>query len=587
MSRIAGGPAVSEMLRASGPGEPWTHAKLGWIGAGAPNAHQDGELTVVVDGTVFDPPGPATATVARLYRAHGFAGALTRMNFDAAIALRDGDTLWLARDRFGVRPLYHLPDGSAFASRPRALLALPGVSRAPLRSFVARYAASHYRTFDNDPIASPYEAIEQLPAGHLLKVRDGRATRERWWSLRDTEDLPGTPDELADQYRELLLDAVRVRLATAGRPAFTLSGGMDSSSVVASAVHLTGDRQHAFSSVYAHSEYDESDEISSMLDSAVDEWHRVTIGNQLDVPGIVSEMVEAHDEPVATATWLSHHVLCGTVAEAGFDTLFGGLGGDELNAGEYEYFFFNFADLRAAGREDELRDEVRDWVRHHDHPVFRKSWESMEQALAKTVDLSTPGRILPDRARIERYNAALAPGFFDLRQFDPQMDLVFASYLRNRTYQDLFRETAPCCLRAEDRQTRAAGLRNCDPFFDYRLAEFMFRVPGTLKIQHGVTKQLLRRATEGLLPDKTRMRIKKTGWNAPADNWFSGPGRDMLHDIVASQGFDRGIYNVDEVRRLIDEHDEIVRSGRPQENHMMFLWQLVNLDAWLRWLDTV
>lgn len=587
MSRIAGGRAVEAMLRTSGPGVSWTHADLGWIGAGPANAHQEGDVTVVVDGDVYDPPGQAAATVARLYLTHGFAGALERMNFDGAIALRDGDTLWLGRDRFGVRPLYHLPDGSAFASRPRALLTLPGVSRAPLRSFVARYAASHYRTFDNDPVASPYEAIEQLPAGHLLKVHDGRATRECWWSLREAEDLAGTPDELADHYRELLLDAVRVRLAAAGRPAFTLSGGMDSSSVLASAVHLTGERQHAFSSVYAHSEYDESDEIASMLESAVAEWHRVTIGNRLDVPGLVSQMVDAHDEPVATATWLSHHILCGAVAEAGFDTLFGGLGGDELNAGEYEYFFFNFADLRAAGREDELREEVRAWAQHHDHPIFRKDWDAMEAGLANTVDLSTPGRILPDRARIERYNAALAPGFFDLCEFQPQMDRVYASYLRNRTYQDLFRETAPCCLRAEDRQTRAAGLRNCDPFFDHRLAEFMFRVPGTLKIQHGVTKQLLRRATEGLLPDETRMRIKKTGWNAPADNWFSGPGRDVLRDIVASQDFDRGIYDVGEVRRLIDEHDEIVRSGRPQENHMMFLWQLVNLDAWLRWLDSL
>jgi asparagine synthase (glutamine-hydrolysing) len=411
--------------------------------------------------------------------------------------------------------------------------------------------------------------------------------REAWWSLQEAPDLDGTPGELAERYRELLLDAVGIRLAATDRPAFTLSGGMDSSSVLASAVALTGERQHAYSTVYAHAEYDESDEIRSMLDLAVAEWHQVPIGNRPDVVGLVEDMVAAHDEPVATATWLSHHVLCGEVAGAGFDTLFGGLGGDELNAGEYEYFFFNFADLRAAGREEELREEVAEWVRHHDHPIFRKSYAVMEEGLARTVDLRTPGRILPDRARIERYNAALAPGFYDLREFDPVMDRVFASYLRNRTYQDLFRETAPCCLRAEDRQTSAAGLRNCDPFFDHRLAELMFRVPGELKIRHGVTKQLLRRATEGLLPEETRTRIKKTGWNAPADNWFSGPGRDLLHDVVGSAAFDRGIYDLAEVRRVIDEHDEIVRSGAAAENHMMFLWQLVNLDAWLRWLDAL
>jgi asparagine synthase (glutamine-hydrolysing) len=116
----------------------------------------------------------------------------------------------------------------------------------------------------------------------------------------------------------------------------------------------------------------------------------------------------------------------------------------------------------------------------------------------------------------------------------------------------------------------------------------MFRVPGDLKISGGVTKRLLRMAMRGILPEETRTRVKKTGWNAPADAWFAGEGRDLLHDLVGSSDFRAGdVYDVSEVRRLIDEHDEIVRSGEPRENHMMFLWQLVNLELWLRWLDSL
>ena len=391
----------------------------------------------------------------------------------------------------------------AFASRPRPLLRLPGVSKRLDRRYAGLFAASHYRTFDNDPDSSPYVDVAQLPAAHLLRIGGGRLHKERWWALEDQGDLDTPAEELAERYRELVLDAVRLRVERSARPAFTLSGGMDSSSVLASAVHHTGAKQHAFSTLYSGSEYDESDEIRSMLDAAVEEWHQVAV-DRPNVLELVAQMVEAHDEPVATATWLSHHVLCGEVAAGGFDTVFGGLGGDELNAGEYEYFLFRFADMRAAGEEERLPAEIDAWVGYHDHPVHRKSWETMEQGFARLVDFQRPGRILPDRARMERYSAALEPALFDFAGWEPVMDRVFTSYLKNRTYQDVYRETAPCCLRAEDRQTAAHGMRNCDPFFDHRLVELMFRVPGELKISGGVTKRLLRMAMRGILPEETR-----------------------------------------------------------------------------------
>ena len=566
---------------------------IGWIGAGTSGLHADGELVCAVDGTIYNAAalggGDDAALIARLYREQGLHATLGVLNGDFAIAIYDARSgrLMLARDRFGVRPLYHLRDADqfAFASRPGPLLRLASTSRALDPRFLGLYAASHYRGFDNVPSDSPYEAIAQLPAGHLLTVADSSLELERWWRLEPRSTVGAKEAELAGEYRELLLDAVGVRVAASPAPAFTLSGGMDSSSVLASAVNLTGAKQHAYSTVYEGSEYDEREEIASMLDSTVEDWHTVAV-NEPDVVETVSAMIDAHDEPVATATWLSHFLLCSDVAQGAFETLFGGLGGDELNAGEYEYFLYRFADLRVAGDERTLAHEVDEWVRHHDHPIFRKSFESMTADLERLVDLSTPGRIRPDRRRIERYADAIQPGVFDIRAWDPVLDTPFDSYLANRTYQDIFRETAPCCLRAEDRQTAAYGLANCDPFFDHRLAELMFGVGGELKIRDGVTKRLLREATVGILPDETRQRIKKTGWNAPADQWFCGPGRELLYELVnAPDAKAAAVYDLDRVRRLIDEHDEIVASGEPRENHMMFLWQLVNLELWLRWLD--
>jgi len=565
-------------------------AQVGWVGWRQPNSARANGVAVVLDGAIYNRAELGRAeSDARLcldlYQRHGFVEAVQKLNGDFGLALYDEaqQTLWLARDRFGLKPLYytHSTAPFAFASQPRALLALPGVSRAVNPQFAGLFAGAHYRYFDNNPTASPYAELAQLPAAHWLCVKAGQVATGAYWTLTDAPDLTAPEKELAEQYRSLLLDAVNLRLKTATRPAFTLSGGMDSSSVLASVVELLGAKQHAFSTTTVDATYDESAEIQSMLEPKVEQWHRVKI-DMPDVLTLVGQMVAIHDEPVATATWLSHFLLCAEVAQGGFGGLFGGLGGDELNAGEFEHFWYFFADLRAAHDEARLADEVEHWALYHNHPVFQKSAAIMEATLPRLADLTHPGRCLPDRTRLERYAEAINRDYFDVRSFQPAQDHPFRSYLKNRTYQDLHRETIPCCLRAEDRQTAAQGLDNFLPFLDHRLVEFMFRIPGTLKYKQGVTKNLLREAMRGILPEETRTRVKKTGWNAPAHQWFSGAGCDLLRDLVTAQNFHaRHIYQVPEVLRLIDEHEQIVTGRLQRDNHMMFFWQLVNLETWL------
>jgi len=203
--------------------------------------------------------------------------------------------------------------------------------------------------------------------------------------------------------------------------------------------------------------------------------------------------------------------------------------------------------------------------------------------IERLADPASPGRCLPDERRLRRYANAVDQDFFDLLPFRPTMDAPFASYLKNRALQDMFRETLPCCLRAEDRQCTAVGLQHFDPFLDHVVVEFMFRVPGARKIKNGITKRLLRSAMRGILPEATRTRVAKVGWNAPAHIWFTGRNMADLRDMVASRTFrDRGIYRLREVERLLVEHVDIVESGAAKENHMMFLWQLVNLELWLQ-----
>jgi len=580
-------------------------AALGWQGWSteqrASRVFADAMLRVVLDGQVLNArelrsglnlqDGDA-ALIATLYRQKGFEAMLSQLVGDFAIALYDvaESTLWLGRDRFGVKPMYFasLPSGAiAFASQPGALIALPGVSSEPNHAFVARFAGMHYRTFDNAPAESPYHLISQLPSAHFVAAVNGAMEKARaYWGIRRQDDWNQSEDLLAEQYRELLFKAVSRRVDAAAKPAFTLSGGLDSSSVLCSAATVSGRKQAAFSSVYVDATFDERDEIADVVHDKVSSWTPVEIPNQIDLFDIVAEMVRVHDEPVATATWLSHFLLTKQVARGGYDALFGGLGGDELNAGEYEYFPMYFADLRASGQTDELDEEVQAWAEHHDHPIFRKNRQTAKQMMDRMTDPALRGICLPDMPRMLRYADTVNRDYFDLSTFNPVMDAPFDSYLKNRTYQDMFRETLPCCLRAEDRQCSSAGMEHFDPFLDHSVVEFMYRIPGSMKIRQGVTKQLLRRAMTGILPEATRNRIKKTGWNAPAHRWFDGPAIEAMRDMVGSNSFrNHGVFDSKRVMALIDDHVRIVTSATNQENHMMFLWQVLNLETWLGQLD--
>jgi len=547
------------------------------------------QVSVLFSGFIFnrdelDGHGSDAEVFITLYLIEGFEGALNNINGDFSVAVFDKRTnaAFLARDRFGVCPLYWVQteEGLAFSTRPLPLAMLLNGGIELNRGFAARYAGCHYRYFDNFPEQSPYQRVSQVPPAKWVCFSNGLVSTGTYWSLTEQDEYTDSEEVLAERYKALLLDSVSLRLKRFEYPAFTLSGGMDSSSVLACATELSGNSFKVYSSVYIDKTFDESDDIQAMRQSAAKDWYPILFENP-DVFDIVEKMIQAHHEPVATATWLSHYMLCKESSKNGHDALFGGLGGDELNAGEYEYFYYFFADLLANQKTEQLSHEIAEWVKHHNHVVFRKSREIAIEVIQRTTDLQIMGKCLPDTVRLNKYSSTVNKDYFDLSTFVPIMETPFKCYLKNRRFQDLTRETVPCCLRAEERQTSVFGMQSIDPFLDYRLVEFMFRVPSHMKIQHGVTKKLLRRAMEGIVPEETRSRIKKTGWNAPAHVWFSGRGLNDIYDLVHSQSFREGeIYIQSEVLKILDSHKRILRDGSNQENHMMFLWQLINLQLW-------
>jgi asparagine synthase (glutamine-hydrolysing) len=262
------------------------------------------------------------------------------------------------------------------------------------------------------------------------------------------------------------------------------------------------------------------------------------------------------------------------------------LGGDELHAGEYDYFFYFFADLKNQKKYALLQKEVNAWIENHDHPVFKKSSLLASAKAATLTDLSKAGQCKPDIELLYRYQGILHPDFIRLEEIVPTYNSTTDSYLLSHSRNELLQNTMPCCLRASYFNTSSANISDFHPFLDWRLFKLMDNVPIEEKIQNGLTKAFARRAYKGLLPEATRNRITKTGWNAPAHKWFSNQGRHKLLDMISSRRFiERGIYNQQEVQKIIADHFHIIDSGKNIENHMMVIWQIVALEIWLQELE--
>lgn len=535
------------------------------------------------------------STLIFLYVKFGVAEMLNKLNGDFVISIYDksNQKLYLCRDRFGLRPIYYSFHKGAllFTSRASWIKEINSKIECDI-NFIKRFAGYHYRYIDNEPQSSPYKNIYQIAASNFVEIKfqpmeylnkDKVTINQYWYLEKNTQENYQTDTNLlVERYKDLIFDSVKIRLDETSNPAFTLSGGMDSSTILANAVLASGNKQPAFSTVYQDETYDESEEISSMLDKFVSKWYPVEIEKpNLEIE--LNKMIEANDEPVATATWLSNFLMCKEIKKLGFNNLFGGLGGDELNAGEYEYFFYFFADILFSDNDKNLyTNEIDSWIKNHDHQIFKKNIDIANKYMIDNIDDQILGKCKADQDRLNRYSNTLIEPLYD--EFNqPIMKHPYNSYLKNRTYQDIFYETVPCSIRAQLRNANYYDIQNYLPFFDYRLVEFMFKIPNKLKIKNGITKILLRKAMKNILPDDTRNRIKKTGWNAPAHLWFSETSLNFLLDLVNSKKFkERGIYNLINVDKIINEHLKIVKNNEIKDNHMMFLWQLVNLEIWFQ-----
>jgi asparagine synthase (glutamine-hydrolysing) len=520
-----------------------------------------------------------TEVIVHAYEEDG-ADCVRRFNGMFAFAVWDGRSgeLVLARDRLGVKPLYYwLKDGRlAFASEIKALLEVPDVSRE-----VDPQALYHYVGYEFVPAPETiFRDVKKLPPAHHARFRDGGLDLARYWDLPFEVD-PRPVDEIVARMRDLLADAVRLRLVADVPLGVFLSGGLDSSTVVA-LMHRAGVRPiQSFSLGYDDPTFSELP-YARLVAGAFGTVHRELIVEPV-TPRLIETVAWHLDEPMTDLSTIPFYLICGKAREH-VTVCLSGEGGDEVLVG-YDRFRASKLHRYYARLPKRLRHDVIAPL------VARLPDQAQKKGPVNLLKRFIEGGLLPEEGEHMRWQffgtpagegALFAPEFRREIAADPFAPIRrhlerFRSddRLAREIYVDLVFTMPDSVLMKVDKSSMAHALEVRVPFLDYRFVEFCATIPSDLKLAGLTTKAVFRRAVRGILPDAIRRRGKQ-GYSLPIKNWLRRELRDYTRDLLLSSPLVRRAFDVVGVRRLLDEHE----AYRANHNHV--LWALVNLAVWHR-----
>jgi asparagine synthase (glutamine-hydrolysing) len=553
-----------------------------------PVRNEDGTVWVVLNGEIYNYrqlrrglertghrfyTASDTETIVHLYEEQGVR-CVESLRGMFAFALWDERRrqLLLARDRLGIKPLYFALLGKrlVFSSELKGILQLPEVDRR-----LSWNALDHYLAFLTTPLSeSIIEGVRKLEPAHLLVASPGRPLRtERYWSLKMEPDPSLTEEECEARIRDLLEESVKLHLESDVPLGAFLSGGIDSSAVVATMARVSPGPVKTFSIGFEEHEFDER-HYARMVAKRLGTEHTELLVKPESL-GSIEDLVWHLDEPFGDASALPTYAVSRLAAEH-VKVVMSGDGGDELFAG-YDRYVVEARERRWQLGPRPVRRALerlggwipegvrgRNFLLHHAREGARRYLDACtlfkpEQKL----------RLLRPEAR--EHLRACDPWRARERMLeDANCDWLSAlQYLDLRTYLPLD------ILTKVDRMSMAHSLEARVPLLDHRLVEFAATIPPAMKLRHGSTKYIFKRALRGLLPSEILARPKR-GFAVPLGYWFRGPLTDVVRDFLLSERFrERGIFDPAYVRKLLQWHAE----GRELE---MQIWTLLSFEIWCR-----
>ncbi len=498
---------------------------------------------------------------------------LTGINGMFALAIWDArrQRLLLARDRVGKKPLYyaHVEGGLVFASELRSLLAFPAATWTVDREACRAFCLLGYLPADRTPIVQ----IRRLPPGHLAVWDASGFTVRRYWEPEPTPPV-ASEAQAADVLLDLLRDSVRMRLISDVPLGAFLSGGLDSSVVVAVAAGELGARIPTFSiSFPGHRDYDEGPHARGVAQHFGCQHHEIPVQpSHFDDLG---SLVWALDEPLADPAALPT-LLLSREARKEVTVALTGEGADEVLGG-YERYWLALRGAALASRLKVLGSLAAAGLRvrgrragddSRTSRLLRAAAEGGQSPLAWSHSVATAPAV--GRAAGWGHDESLR----SLRAARPPLP-ARTERLLSLQLDDLSTMLANGLLTKVDRMTMAASLEARCPFLDYRVVNFGLGLPDSWKIRGRVSKVILRRVARRVLPDDIHQRPKHT-FRVPLSEWLRGPLKDLAREAASSLVLSRlGIVGGEKVRQLADDH----LAGRA--DFPRALWALITLHLWL------
>lgn len=565
-----------------------------------PMSNEDGTVWVILNGEIYNFPALRTDLERRGHRfattsdteviVHGYEewgdDCVSRLNGMFAFAVYDqrAERLLLARDRFGKKPLHYanVGDEFLFASEIKSLLAHPRVSRALDLRALSRYLAYEYVPHPH----TIFQGIAKLPPAHCLTydVRTHELQVSRYWDLEFRPARSWDERAAALELRGRLREAVCCRLMSDVPLGVFLSGGIDSSAVVALMAELMPPREiKTFTIGFREKSFDESPYARRVARLFGTDHHE----QQFDVDAMLTalpDVIGFLDEPFADASLLPTYLLS-RFARTGVTVALGGDGGDEMFAGYPTFAASHYAR----------------WYEHAPAPVQAAVKRFADALPASTRNFSVDFKLrqflkgipYPEPRRTQVWLGSFDPNELDdllseevkaqLGGFDPLADLdplretaavAGADWLAALIYQYTTTYLTDDILAKVDRASMACSLEVRAPFLDYTLAEFLAGLPSSFKLRRKTGKYLLRRALSDTLPADLLRRPKK-GFGIPIAQWLKDDLSPLARDTLAVERLRKqGLFKPQWVQTLLREH----QVGR--RNHRKQLWTLLVFELW-------
>lgn len=576
------------------------HVRLAIIDleSGAQPIHSDdGRYTIVYNGEIYNyielreelgasafRTNSDTEVVLRAYERWGVA-ALDRLRGMFAIAIWDAKekSLFVARDRFGIKPLYwaQTSAGFYFASEVKALLPF-----LPQRN-VNQTALSDYFTFQFCiGTKTLMEGVQQLPAAHWMLVRPGQTPKpQRYWEVHYDLDYDHTEKWFTERLKALLADSVDLHLRADVEVGSYVSGGVDSSllAAIAREKRQSGSFRGFNGRFVDGPEFDESMYACALGEERDMTMHVVDIGEQ-DFVDNIAKVIWHLDQPTAGPGSFPQYMVSREVGKH-IKVVLGGQGGDEIFGGYARYLVAYFEQCIKGAIEGTLHSgnfvvtyesiiPNLETLRQY-KPMLREFWANglfgeRDERYWRLVN------------RANTFGGILAPDAIDQRATFEEFKTIFwgenvgkESYFDSMTHFD-FKTLLPALLQVEDRMSMAHGVEARVPFLDHPLVEFAATIPADVKFKNGELKRLLKSVFSPYLPEAIRNRKDKMGFPVPLNLWLKrgGAARDYIGDVLGSQRAREREYLAAGLSL-----DSVLDS---QSLYGRNLWALLSLELWHR-----